>query len=91
MGYVVAFQKLGQDSAATERIGFKSNENEDWRGERMVSLLEMEVECREEGSWQIHCYGRLDASAIMPGLRKLKESFCAQYSLSLALNHCRIG
>jgi hypothetical protein len=41
--YIVAFEEVGKDSAAAERIRFKSHENDHWWRERMVGSLKMEV------------------------------------------------
>jgi hypothetical protein len=45
---IVAFQQLGKNSTSAERIWLKCDKNQNWRGERMVRSLKMEVEGRDE-------------------------------------------
>jgi hypothetical protein len=55
VGDIVVFEEVGENSAAAEGVGLKGHEDQDWWGERVVSALEVEVEGREERSWEVHC------------------------------------
>jgi hypothetical protein len=55
VGNIVVFEEVGEDPAAAEGVGLKGHENQDRWGERVVSALEVEVEGREERSWEVHC------------------------------------
>jgi hypothetical protein len=41
--YIVAFEKMGKNSTAAERIGLERHENKDWWRQRVVGSLKMEI------------------------------------------------
>ena len=72
MRYVVAFEEVGEDSTGAEGIGIESDENEDGWGERMMCLLKVNVELREEGAWEVHCCARGGISELRGEGRSLE-------------------
>lgn len=48
------FEEVGENSTAAESIGLEGHEDQDWWGEWVVGSLEVEVEGREERSWEVH-------------------------------------
>lgn len=48
-------EEVGEYSAAAKGVGLEGNEDQDWWGERVVGSLQVEVEGREERSWEVHC------------------------------------
>jgi hypothetical protein len=54
MGYIIAFQERGQNSAGTESVGLEGHENEYGRRERVMGPEKLEVEMSDEVSWKVH-------------------------------------
>ena len=54
MGDIVAFEQSGEDTAGAEGVRLEGDEDEDWRGERVVVDGEVFVEFGDQAAGEVH-------------------------------------